>query len=61
MLISIFYLYYSLLNSFIIISEYLASNIPYKDDVDIDISNHEKKILRREVESFADDFGYDLS
>ena len=44
-----------------VISEYLASNIPYKDDVDIDISNHEKKILRREVESFADDFGYDLS
>ena len=25
------------------------------------ISNHEKKALKREVESFADNFGYDLS
>ena len=44
-----------------VISEYLSSNVPYKDEVDIDISNHEKKILRREVESFADYFGYELS
>ncbi len=44
-----------------LISEYLSSNQPNKGDLDIDISNHEKKILRREVEGFADDFGYDLS
>ena len=44
-----------------LISEYSSLNISNKGDIDIDISNHEKKILKREVEGFADDFGYDLS
>tara|TARA_B100000989_G_scaffold251942_1_gene200038 strand:- start:244 stop:1206 length:963 start_codon:yes stop_codon:yes gene_type:complete len=43
------------------ISDYLSANVPKKSDMDLDISNHEKKSLKREVESFADDFGYDLS
>ena len=44
-----------------LISEYISINAPKKSDVEIDISNHEKKALKREVESFADNFGYDLS
>ncbi len=44
-----------------LISEYSSLNVSNKGDIDIDISNHEKKILKREVEGFADDFGYDLS
>ena len=43
------------------ISEYISENIPDNIDIEIDISNHEKKALKREVESFADNFGYDLS
>ena len=44
-----------------LISEYLSSDVPNKSYLDIDISNNEKKILKREVEGFASDFGYDLS
>ena len=44
-----------------LISEYLSSDVPNKSYIDIDISNNEKKILKREVEGFANDFGYDLS
>ena len=44
-----------------LISEYLTSDVPNKSYLDIDISNNEKKILKREVEGFANDFGYDLS
>ncbi len=44
-----------------LISEYLSSDVPHRGDIDIKISNNEKKILRREVESFSDQFGYDLS
>ena len=44
-----------------LITDYLSLNQPNKGNLDTDISNHEKKILRREVEGFADDFGYDLS
>ena len=44
-----------------LISEYLSSDVPNRGDIDIKISNNEKKILRREVESFSDQFGYDLS
>ena len=43
------------------IAEYLSLNVPDNKDIDIDISNREKKALRRNVEGFADDFGYDLS
>ncbi len=43
-----------------LISEYLSLNPPEKSNIDIEISNHEKKALKREVESFADQFGYDL-
>ncbi len=43
------------------ISEYISENVPENIDMEIDISNHEKKALKREVESFADNFGYDLS
>ena len=43
------------------ISEYISENVPENIDMEIDISNHEKKALKREVESFADTFGYDLS
>ena len=44
-----------------LISEYLSSDVPNRGDIDIKISNNEKKILKREVESFSDQFGYDLS
>ena len=43
------------------IAEYLSLNVPNNTDIDVDISNREKKALRRNVEGFADDFGYDLS
>ena len=43
------------------IAEYLSLNVPNNKDIDVDISNREKKALRRNVEGFADDFGYDLS
>lgn len=43
------------------ISEYISANVPDKSDEIIDISNHEKKALKRVVENFADNFGYDLS
>ena len=43
------------------ISEYISANVPKNSHMEIDISNHEKKALKREVESFADNFGYDLS
>ena len=44
-----------------LISEYLSLNVPKNSNIDVEISNHEKKALKREVESFADHFGYDLS
>ena len=44
-----------------LISEYLSLNVPKSGNIDIEISNHEKKALKRDVESFADQFGYDLS
>ncbi len=43
------------------ISEYISENVPENIDMEIDISNHEKKAIKREAESFADNFGYDLS
>ena len=43
------------------ISDYISTNVPEKSNMELDISNQEKKSLKREVESFADEFGYDLS
>ena len=43
------------------ISEYISANVPENSEMALDISNQEKKALKREVESFADNFGYDLS
>lgn len=43
-----------------VISEYILNNTPEKDNEEVDISNHEKKALKKYIENISDELGYEL-
>ena len=51
---------YEVALNYSVISDYISTITSKNDDIDVNISNHEKKALRRHIESVSDNFEYNL-